>query len=181
MTDHKASPRGWADITYNDKGIFFATRSGNVMAALDDNGIRRFMPREASNKMLGEALLECIAVSRVVPQEEWKAFFDWRDVDKRWKDYEKWKMQQTNVKTLRALRKAMMSCSCHLIEDELVMYPCDHSKVNDWSYPKDYIERAVCIPFTSSVSNIGTALREAMNRCTGLGREEAQLPEPMPD
>jgi hypothetical protein len=151
------------------------------MTALDDNGVRHFLLRDISNRVLGEALLDCLATSRLVPIPEHKAFFDWRDADRRWKEYEKWQLQQTNTKTLGNLRKTMMACSASIYENMLIIDQCHHIKTNDWEYPRDHRERAVRIPFASPASEIGAALREAMNRCTGLGREEAQLPEPMPD
>jgi CDI immunity protein len=171
----------WAHVCYNEHGIYMATRSGYRMTTLDDDGVRHFLPRDASNLMLGQALLDCLAASRLVPIPEHKAFFDWREADRRWKDYEKWQLQQAKIKTLGALRKNMMSCSPEVTGDLLIIDPCHHSKTNEWEYPKDHLERAVRIPLASPAAEIGAALREAMNRCTGLGREDAQLPEPLPD
>lgn len=184
MSEDDILAHKWADIRYNEKGIFIVTRSGNVMTALDDDGVRHFLPRDASNRMLGEALLDCLAASRLIPlepKEDWKAFIDWREADRRWKEYEKWQLQQTKTKTLAALRKAMMACSASIYGSVLIIDQCHHVKANEWEYSKDHRDRAVRLPFASPAADIGAALREAMNRCTGLGREEAQLPEPMPD
>lgn len=181
MSDDEILPHKWAHVCYNEKGIFMATRSGNVMTALDDNGVRRFLPREVSNRVLGEALLECLAASRVIAQPDWKAFFDWRDADRRWKEYEKWQLQQTKTKLLRDLRKNMMSCSPDVIGNILNIDPCNHTETNEWAYFIHNEVEPVRTPFASPAPAIGAALREAMNRCTGLGREAAQLPDPMPD
>lgn len=154
------------------------------MTALDDNGVRHFLPRDASNRMLGEALLGCLAASRLiplVPKEEWKAFIDWRDADRRYKDYLSWQMKMAGVKTQIALYKNMMECAIHIKEDVIILDSCYHEKTKEWLYPKNLNEVAIRLPFASPAPDIGAGLREAMNRCTGLGREEAQLPEPLPD
>jgi len=174
-------PHAWAEVCYNEKGIFLVTRSGNVMTALEENGVRHFLPRDASDRMLGEALIDCLKASRVVPQEEWKAFFDWRDADRRWKEYEKWQLEASETKTLRALRRNQMLCSVYLEQSQIACKPRNHIKTNEWAYFIHNEVEPVGIPFDSSPAQIGAALREAMNRCTGLGREQAQLPEPMPD
>lgn len=174
----------WAEVCYNETGIFIVTRSGNVMTALDDDGVRRFLSRDASNLVLGEALIDCLAASRLIPlypKEAWKAFIDWRDADRRWKDYEKWQLRESKTKTLRELRHYQMLCSVDLEEDNIIIYPNHHEQINRWtSFIHNEVE-PVRVAFASSASVIGAALREAMNRCTGLGREKAQLPEPLPD
>lgn len=154
------------------------------MTALDDNGVRHFLPRDTSNRMLGAALLDCLAASRLVPlhpKDGWKAFIDWRDADRRYKDYLNWQMKMAGVKTQVAFYKNMMECAIHVKEDVIVLDSCHHEKTKEWLYPKNLNEVAIRVASASPAPEIGAALREAMNRCTGLGREEAQLPEPMPD
>ena len=181
MSDTEILPHAWADVDYNDKGIFLVTRSGYRMTAFDDNGVRSFLPRDASNLTLGKALLECLLASRVVPQEEWKAFFDWRDADRRALEYEKWRFSQSGLKTRAKFGKFLMMCTVRVEGPIIYIYSFSRGGPRSWCLPADYQERAVRVPFDSPPSQIGAALREAMNRCTGLGREEAQLPEPMPD
>lgn len=184
MTNGEISPHKWAEVCYNEKGIFIVTRSGNVMTALDDVGVRRFLSRDASNLVLGEALIDCLTASRLIPlypKEVWKSFIDWRDADRRWKDYEKWQLRESKTKTLRELRHYQMLCKVDLEQETIIIYPNHHAKINAWeSFIHNEVE-PVRTPFASSASVIGAALREAMNRCTGLGREKAQLPEPLPD
>jgi CDI immunity protein len=174
-------PHKWAEVCYNEKGIFLVTRSGYRMTALDDDGVRHFLPRDASNQTLGAALLDCLTVSRLVPIPEHKAFFDWREADRRYKEHEKWQLRESKTKTLRELRRYQMLCSVSVVESEIKMYPRNHFKINEWAYFIHNEVEPVRIPFASPAAEIGAALREAMNRCTGLGREEAQLPEPLPD
>ena len=181
MSNDKILPHKWAGVGYSEKGIFIVTRSGNVMTALDDQGARHFLPRDASNRSLGEALLACLAASRVIDPDDWKAFFDWRDADRRYKVYLSWQMKIAEVKTQVALYRNMMECAIHVKQDMIVVDSCHHEQVKEWLYPKNLNESAVRIPFAGTAPEIGAALREAMNRCTGLGREEAQLPEPLPD
>jgi hypothetical protein len=174
-------PHKWAEVCYNDKGIFLVTRSGYRMTALDDGGVRHFLPLDASNQMLGAALLDCLAASRLVPIPEHKAFFDWREADRRWKDYEKWQLRESKTKTLRELRRYQMLCSVDVLGNDVIIYPNNHEETNRWtSFIHNEVE-PVRVPFASPAADIGAALREAMNRCTGLGREDAQLPEPLPD
>lgn len=114
--------RAWADVDYNDKGIYLVTRSGYRMAALDDDGVRRFLPRSASNKMLGEALIACLSASRVVPAEEWNAFFDWRDADRRGIEYEKWQFAVSGHKTRVAFSKYLMMCKVEVVGSTIYTY-----------------------------------------------------------
>ncbi len=179
--DEEILPHAWADVDYNNKGIYLATRSGYRRTAFDDNGARHFLPRNASSRMVGEALLNCLNLSRVVPQEEWKAFFDWRDAERRAKDYEKWRFSKSGLKTRAAFSKYLMMCRAEVFGPTIFIHSYGRGGPRSWCLPSDYMERAVRIPFDSPPSQIGAALREAMNRCTGLGRDEAQLPEPMPD
>ena len=181
MSNEETLPHKWAEVCYNDKGIFLVTRSGYRMTALDDSGVRHFLPRDASNRVLGEALLDCLAASRVIDPDDWKAFFDWRDADRRWKEYEKWQLRESKTKLLRDLRRYQMLCSVRVVENTLILLPNNHEENNRWtSFTHNEVE-PVRIALASPVPEIGAALREAMNRCTGLGREAAQLPEPMPD
>jgi CDI immunity protein len=181
VSDDDIMPHKWAQADYNDKGIFLVTRSGYRMTALDDEGIRRFLPRDVSNLMLGEALLDCLAASQLVPIPEHKAFFDWHDAERRWKDYEKWQFSKAGVRSGKAFGKHLMMTLAEVVGDELVILSRARTSPTNWEYPKDYLERAIRLPYASPAPQIGAALREAMNRCTGLGREAAQLPEPQPD
>jgi CDI immunity protein len=127
-------PHKWAEVCYNEKGIFLVTRSGYRMTALDDDGVRHFLPRDASNQTLGAALLDCLTVSRLVPIPEHKAFFDWREADRRYKEHEKWQLRESKTKTLRELRRYQMLCSVSVVESEIKMYPRNHFKINEWAY-----------------------------------------------
>jgi CDI immunity protein len=181
MSDEDIMPHKWAEVCYNDKGIFMVTRSGYRMTALDDHGARHFLPRDTSNLMLGEALLDCLASSRLVPIPEHNTFVDWRDADRRYKEHEQWQLKTSKTRLLRDLRRYQMLCSVSVVKSDIIMDPRNHIKINEWAYFIHNEVEPVRVPHASPPPQIGAALREAMNRCTGLGREAAQLPEPQPD
>jgi hypothetical protein len=69
-------------------------------------------------------------------------------------------------KTRRALFKNMMSCGITDAEGMITFKPMHHVKLEAWEAISADGAEKVTIPTSSSLSEIGSALRLALSRCT---------------
>lgn len=171
----------WGDIGYNGKAFAISTRSGYTSSAIDENGLRRFLPPNASNWKLGQALLDALATSRVIPETEFKTFFDWRDADRRFKDWELAQCNYFGVKSIQSVNKNMMRCKAEVRGGLLILESFIHVSTSVWKYFTDREAHTMSLPHNSPPEVIGAAIRTAIKLCDGNGRTDLKFPEPEPD
>lgn len=171
----------WADIGYNGRAFAISTRSGYRSSAIDENGLRCFLPPNASNKKVGQALLDAIATSRIIPETEFKVFFDWRDTDRRFKDWENAQCDYFGVKNIQSVNKNMMRCRAEVRAGHLILEAFIHVSTSVWKYFAQQAAHTLSLPLNSPPELVGAAIREAIRLCDGNGRTDLKFPEPEPD
>ena len=162
----------------NDDFVCVETLSGYRMIQTDPTGAHHLLSPEASDEVLGAALLDSMARSRFVLDEPregiWihpDAEFDRELYDPRKSQvrYESWKkslIDRYGYKSNKALFKGMKNCGVELRDASITLTPMHHESLEGWGRTKgDGIEDVV-IPANSTPAEIGAALRLALSRCT---------------
>ncbi len=159
--------KSWAYAKFNNDFIFIETYSGYFNCLPDPEGKRFFLSHSSANKELGGSVLEALAVSRMIDPKEDMDFFDLRGrVAIQYNEWIADVMIRFSYKTKRALFKDMKRCSMDAVDGLITIRPSHHEKLEAWSgkgiTEKDY----VLISSSSSLNDIGAALRLAFSRCT---------------
>lgn len=156
----------YASVRDNGKFILIDTWSGLTGGSLDPKGGHYVIPVEASGECLATTLLDALSCSRVGTYEDYPDFYD-IDREQRRKDYVAWiesSMQRCGYKTKRALFKNMKSCHVERHKGSTMnILPSVHDSLEGWApLPGD---QTVVIPWDSSPTDIGAAVRLALSRC----------------
>lgn len=171
-------PRAWANAKLNKEFICIETYSGYRMSQADHKGVMHLLAPDASDQVIGEALMDALSKSRFVLPEPRKDVWihpeatfdsDLYDFNLMMQRYKKWVarlMEQYAYKTKRALFKDMKSCNVERKLGTLEMTPSHHEKLEAWSGDGFTEADNVIIPTTSTPEEVGVALRLAFSRCT---------------
>ena len=181
MARYDTLPTAWADLGYNGKSYVTSTRSGFRSSAIDKNGLYRFVAPDASSRELGEALLDVLGASRVVPESEFSDFFDWRKVDERVKKWCEVQCEYFDVKSIQTVNKNMMRCGVEVRDGILYLDSWIHVAASEWKDFTDQDAHTTSLPYNSPPEAIGAAIRTAIQLCDGNGRMSLKFPEPLPD
>ena len=160
-------PRKWADANMNDELLTVSTWSGYRMQTGDPSGVQYDFRVDASDELLGSAILDCLSRSRFLDTEESRAeLFDFETGQRNYLNWIERLMQFGGYKTRRALFKQMARCGIEQEDGTITIRPTHHEKLEGWSgqgfTPADY----VVVPASAVPAEIGAALREAFRRCT---------------
>ena len=152
----------WANIHRTEKFVCVETLSGYRMIQREDNGYLVYLPPDATDEALGQALLEALDRSRFIwpPDREFskserymRCYYNWQ------KDF----MTRYGYKTKRDAYKNLDWCRAKRSEGEISIQPHKRDKPEYFrSLPAD---RTVVIPETRDATAAGTALRLALDRC----------------
>jgi len=169
----------WAEALANENFYCIETFSGfrGGMHA-DYKGACHLLSPDASDKRMGDALLDALLHSRFVvsspregfifpPEVEYDAELNIPEkVAERYKLWVEEMMQRYGYKTKRALFKGMRRCSVEVDENTLTILPSHHEKLEAWSGDGISKDDYVVLAAKSSAEEIGAALRLAFSRCT---------------
>lgn len=170
----------WAQAVCVQDFICVETHSGYGGGTnADPKGRQNFLIPDASDEVLGDAVLDALAHSRHVlgspragstypPSVEFDMdLTDYKQVAERYATRTRVLMQRYGYKTKRALFKDMKNCHIKKEGGVITICPSNHEKLESWGRTKgDGIEYVV-IPADSAPAEIGAALRLAFSRCTG--------------
>lgn len=175
---NQVTQASWAEALCNADLVSIETRSGYRSNRADPKGAQHLLSPDASDEVLGKALLDSLERSRFVvsaPREgTWMhpdAEFDndLYDFEKSAARYEVWKrslMDRYGYKTHQALFKGMKSCSIERRGGLITIAPMHHEQLEAWGRTKDDGIEDVVIPAESTHAELGAALRLAFSRCT---------------
>jgi len=152
----------WADVSRTDRFVCVQPKSGYRTVLPDDDGYAIYLPPDASDEALGQALLTCIGKSRFVSPAE-REFFDWRryvPLDKAW---QKDLMRRYGYKTKREAYQNMDWCRVRRSEGRISLQPHKRDKPEYFSDLPP--ESTVVIAATKDAAVAGAALRQALDRC----------------
>ncbi|CNF05597.1 Protein of uncharacterised function (DUF1436) [Yersinia rohdei] len=153
----------WACCYCNNKFLLIETLSGLGMVGSDSLFPPHFLPPDADDHSIGEAVLTALSNSRTLSLEEYSNFFNLEKSQERYTDWVAMLMEHYGCKTKRTLFKGMKNCSIHCINGEITISPSRHVKLEAW----DGIGGDVTLSANSSSAEIGAALRLALSRCKG--------------
>lgn len=168
----------WANAKLNKDFLCIQTYSGYGSSRADHKGSMHLLPFDASDKAVGEALLDALSKSRFVLPEPrndvWvhpeatfdSDLYDLNAMEQRYQEWVSLLMERYGYRSKRALFKDMKSCNIKSRLGEFVMTPSHHEKLEAWSGKGISDSDNVVILATSSPSEVGVALRLALSRCT---------------
>jgi hypothetical protein len=153
----------WADINRTDRFISVEPKSGYRRALPENEARVIYLPPNAGDDVLGQALLEALDRSRFIwPGDEPEFFESERFIQcsrNRQKDF----MKRYGYRTKREAYKNMDWCRAQRSEEKISIKPYKRDKPE---YFRDLpTDRTVVIPETRDAATAGAALRLALNRC----------------
>ncbi|MCO8579475.1 contact-dependent growth inhibition system immunity protein [Burkholderia multivorans] len=164
MSDVK--PKRVASVYRNKDFILIETSSGYTAFVRDPDGPMHFLDTSADDETLGRCLVDALSNSRfITPQqrEEYPLFFDFRLVGEQYKKKVEALLVRYGYKTKQSLFKTMILCNARVVDGVLSLGPTRHDKLEAWEGLGD--DEKIVLPFDSSDTEIGAALRVALDRC----------------
>lgn len=134
----------------------------------EDEGYRIYLEPGASERAIGEALLEALKRSRVVSPTDEREFFE---TDRIMKNYRAWHedfMKRYRYKTKREAYKNMRYCEVERRDGKISIKPHkrDFKPGLWWNLPPG---KTVVIPETNDPGIVGSAAALALSRCEFAG------------
>jgi hypothetical protein len=153
----------WAEINRTERFVSIEPLSGYSMVQREDDGYVVYLPSDASDNALGEALLEALDRSRFIWPPDEPEFFKWQRYMQCYQNWQKDFMRRYGYKTKRDAYKNMNWCRAERSQGTISIQPHKRDKPEYWNdLPK---ELTVVIPATTDAAAVGAALRLALDRC----------------
>jgi hypothetical protein len=154
----------WADIHRTERFISVEPLSGYRQALPEDEGYVIYLPPDASDEALGQALLEVLAKSRFIWPPDEPEFFKAERYMQGYRNRQKDFMRRYGYKTKRDAYRNMNWCRAKRSEGTISVQPHKRDdKPEHWIWlPPD---QTVVIPVTENAAAIGAAMRLALDRC----------------
>jgi hypothetical protein len=136
------------------------------MSAYDPSGATSFIPELSQDETLGTALIQSLEKSRVLKGQQALDFFALEERDRA---YEQWVhgflAAHGNSCSRTALFKGMKLCEAFVLNSQLHLKPKSKERGEAWSGKGLAAEDIELIPFHSSATEIGAAIRRALAKC----------------
>lgn len=153
----------WADIHRTEKFISVEPLSGYRRSLREDEGCVIYLPPDATDNALGQALLEALGMSRFIFPRNEPQFFEAERLMRADRNWQKDFMRRYGYKTKRDAYKNMDWCRAERTEGKISIKPHRRDKPEYW---RDLAaDRKVIIPATTDAAAAGAALRLALDRC----------------
>jgi hypothetical protein len=153
----------WASIHGTEKFVSVEPLSGYSIIQREDEGRIIYLPPDASNETLGQALLEALGKSRFIyppdrefsnPERYMRCYRNWQ------KDF----MRRYGYKTKREAYRNMNWCEAERSEGTISIQPHKRDdKPEHWIWLSP--DQTVVVPATADAAVVGAALRLALDRC----------------
>ena len=128
MTSGDLPFRQWTDVNRTDRFICVQPMSGYRTVQLDDDGYTLYLPPNAADDTLGQALLHCLDRSRFIWPDDEPQFFEWQRYLPLYKNWQKDFMQRYGYKTKREAYKLMDWCRIKRSEGRISIQPHKRDK-----------------------------------------------------
>ena len=153
----------WADVKRTERFICVEPLSGYRMIQREDEGYVIYLPPDATDDAVGQALLEALDKRRFLWPRDEPEFFE---ADRYMRCYRNWQkdlMRRYGYKTKREAYRNMDWCRAKRSEGKISIQPHKRDKLEYWTdLPPD---STVVIPTTTDPASAGAALRLALSRC----------------
>ncbi|HYA73434.1 MAG TPA: contact-dependent growth inhibition system immunity protein [Roseiarcus sp.] len=153
----------WADVHRTDKFVCLQPKSGYGLIQPNDDGFAIYLPPDADDEILGQALLKCLDRSRFIQPPAEPEFFEWQRYMPLYKNWQKDFMQRYGYKTKREAYRNLDWCRVKRSEGKISLQPHKRDKPEYFSDLPP--ESTVVIPATTDAIAAGAALRLALDRC----------------
>jgi hypothetical protein len=154
----------WADVHGTERFISIQPKSGYRRALPENEGYVIYLLPDASDDVLGRALVEALDRSRFIWPPDEPEFFEWQRFTQCSRDWQNNFMKRYDYKTKRDAYKNMDWCRAERSAGKISIQP--HSKGDKPEYFRDLpADKTVVIPETRDVATAGAALRLALDRC----------------
>jgi hypothetical protein len=163
MTSPDLPFRQCADAHRTDRFICVQPKSGHAMILPEDEGYAVYLPPDATDEALGQALLGCLDKSRFILPPHEPQFFEWQRYVPLYKNWQKDFMRRYGYKTKREAYRKLDWCRVKRSEGKISLQPHKRDKPEYFSDLPP--ERTVVIPAANDVGAAGAALRVALDRC----------------
>jgi hypothetical protein len=153
----------WADINRTDRFIAVEPKSGYRRALPENEARVIYLPPNASDEVLGRALLEALDRSRFIWPADEPEFFERERFTQCSRNWQKDFMERYGYKTKREAYNSMDWCRAKKSEGKISIKPHKRDKPE---YFRDLpADRTIVIPATDGAAAAGAALRLALDRC----------------
>jgi hypothetical protein len=154
----------WAEINRTERFISVEPLSGYSMVQRENEGYVIYLAPDASDEILGRALLEALEKSRFIWPRDEPEFLDPERYVRCYRNWQKDFMYRYGYKTKREAYKNMNWCRAERCEGKISIQPHKRDeKPEYWIWlPPD---QNVVIPVTTDAAVAGAALRLALDRC----------------
>ena len=149
----------------NEDFVCIQTDSGRGMLRYDPSGAQHVLACDASDEALGDALLDALGRSRVIPSADAKTFLDMKRGAIEYANWTADLITRFSYKSKTQLFRNMRHCGVQLLGDTMFLRPSIHEKLEAWGRQEGDGIEDVTIPAASSAAEIGVALRTAFSRC----------------
>jgi hypothetical protein len=153
----------WAEINRTDRFISVEPLSGYSLIQREDEGYVIYLPPDATDDALGQALLEALDRSRFIWPPDEPEFLKAERYMRCYRNWQKDFMRRYGYKTKRDAYKNMDWCRAMRSEGKISIQPHKRDKTEYWRCLPP--ERDVVIAETRDAAAAGAALRQAFDRC----------------
>jgi hypothetical protein len=154
----------WADIHRTEKFICVEPLSGYRMVYREDEVYVIYLPPDANDDALGQALLAVLERSRLIRPNDEPEFFKWQRCERCEQNWQKDFMRRYAYKTRREAYLTMDWVRAERSEGKISLEP--HKRSHK---PGHCIwlaaDQSVVLPATMDAAAAGAAMRSALNRC----------------
>jgi CDI immunity protein len=154
----------WPQFINRKKCIYIEALSGaGALAYNEDNSHGIYLEPEATNEVLGRALLTAFDRSRFVDPSSEREFYNPERGTRLYKEWQQEFMAHHGYKSKRTTLIGLDWCFARRSEGKISIRPNKRDKPGSWrSLPP---EQTVVIPTTEDAATVGAALRLALDRC----------------
>lgn len=150
------------DVSINENFIELITFSTAGMSYADPDVPPAYLPVDADDEALGQAVWKALKASKILPGKEFMKIFNSGVVQKNIKEREALAMEKYGYKTRKAYWQKMESCWITHVDNKLKISPQRHKRMDDYEHISD---AEIYLPETASDAELGAALREGFRRC----------------
>ncbi|MDX7988701.1 DUF1436 family protein [Xenorhabdus sp. 12] len=154
-----------ASINFNGDFYYVKTWSGYHFLVVDHEAEVLYLPKDANDKILGDAVRQALSHSRIVDPYKDIDFFHRDMIEARYKNWIAEAMEKGGYKTKRALFKKMNLCHVKQLDGKLTITPEAHEKLETWGGKGMSADCNITLPDNVTDEELGQAIKEAFTRC----------------
>jgi len=156
-----------ASAKMNEQFILIETHYGGGRGAVDSEAPKYFFDLEIDDASLGKAVITSLQASRRVAINEIQFLFDYKKMEYMYNKNVASIIKIYGYKNKSQIFRRMRSVGINKEENFIKLVPTIHERGAAWRRDQDDGIEDVIIPFSSTPTEVGAALRLAFSRCEG--------------